>query len=525
MKIHTATLALLSLFLVAPRIVGDDIEPQAPPPSPPRLGMNFYSIVDWNRDLPFVDLMKSARPWIPQRAGTNLWDTGESLALDANGYVTSLDPGQLATTLMLTDLQGHHPTGPYVFLYEGEGTWEWSGLTELVESSPGRQIVNVRADGSNYVKLTLTSVNPDNYPRNLRLIRPGYEAHYTDNPYATDFLERWGGVNTIRFMDWMRINRTDASEWANRPTPATRTFHTSGVALEWMIDLCNRTRSHAWFAIPHLATDDYIRAFARMVREQLDPDLIAYFEFSNEVWNSMFEQTRWAQRNGVEAGLAERPWEAGWLYYAEQSLRMFALLDEVYEGEHHRYRRVVATQAANDYIGRRKLAHAGLAAKTDALAIGPYLTFNVPMKGREDRPGAAEVQDWSLDEVFAYLNGKPLADSKSWMERYQALATEYGLELIAYEGGQHLTALDEAGKNEKLVKLLADANRDPRMGDLYRDYFAHWNNITGGTLFCHWNAISAYGRHGYWGLLEWRDQDPATSPKYQALKEWSGALP
>ncbi len=519
--IRSWVMCMLAVLLCADAYAAERAQPSASP----RLGMNFYSIVDWNRDLPFVDMKKYARPWIPQAEDQDVWDTGEPLALDADGYITSLQPGQRATTVMLTDLQGNYPTGHYVFLYEGEGEWEWSGLAELVESEPGRQVVNVRADGAPYVQLTLTVVNPKDHPRNMRFIRPGYEDRYDANPYATDFLERWGGVDTIRFMDWMRINRTDQSEWSNRPTSATRTFYTTGVALEWMIDLCNRTDSHAWFAIPHLATDEYMREFARMVRERLAPHLIAYYEFSNEVWNTMFEQTRWAQRRGSEAGLAEQPWEAGWLYYSEQSRRLFDLLDEVYEGEHARYRRVVATQAANDYIGRLKLGHDKLGSRADALAIGPYLTFNVPVQGRDGQPTADEVQDWSLDQLFEHLAGQPLAGAKRWMERYQALADEYGLELIAYEGGQHLTALAEAGDNQQLVDLLADANRDPRMGDLYRQYFSHWSKVTGGNLFCHWTATGTYGRHGYWGLLEWRTQDPATAPKYQALKEWSGALP
>lgn len=492
---------------------------------PVRLGMNFYSIVDWNRDLPFVDLMKTARPWIAQRAGLDVWDTGEALAVDAKGYVTHLEPGQRATTLMLTDLEGHYPAGDYVFLYEGKGTWEWRGLAELVSATPGRQVVRVRTNGAPYVQLILTAVDPENHPRNFRFIRPGYEDRYTNNPYATDFLERWGGVDTVRFMDWMRVNRTDQSEWANRPTTDFRTFYTSGVALEWMIDLCNRTDSHAWFALPHLVTDEYMHEFARMVRERLAPHLVAYYEFSNEVWNTMFAQTRWAQERGVEAGLAERPWEAGWLYYAEQSLRLFQILDEVYAGEANRYRRVVATQAANDYIGRRKLGHRNLADHADVLAIGPYLTFNVPIEGRDGRPGALEVQEWTLDQVFAHLEGAPLADSKRWMETYHALAEAHGLELVAYEGGQHLTALNEARNLPRLVDLLADANRDPRMGDLYLRYFNHWSEVTGGNLFCHWTATGAYGQHGYWGLLEWRTQDPETSPKYQALKQWSGQLP
>lgn len=54
--------------------------------------------------------------------------------------------------------------------------------------------------------------------------------------------------------------------------------------------LANRVQQEPWFNMPHLATDDYITQFATLVRDNLASNLNVYVEFSNEVWNPMFEQ-------------------------------------------------------------------------------------------------------------------------------------------------------------------------------------------------------------------------------------------
>ena len=39
-----------------------------------------------------------------------------------------------------------------------------------------------------------------------------------------------------------------------------------GVALEYMIALCNELEADPWFCIPHTATDEYVREFAKQVK-------------------------------------------------------------------------------------------------------------------------------------------------------------------------------------------------------------------------------------------------------------------
>ena len=83
--------------------------------------------------------------------------------------------------------------------------------------------------------LRLMETNPDDYVRNIRVIMPGFEEAYRENPFHPAFLERWQGIACFRFMDWMRTNGSTIETWADRPTLESATFAHRGVALEVMI--------------------------------------------------------------------------------------------------------------------------------------------------------------------------------------------------------------------------------------------------------------------------------------------------
>ncbi len=485
-------------------------------------GINIYSAKDWSRLQPFLNVMKTARPWISQSEGK--WDDQQALAFDENDYVKELKPGQWATTLMLTKVSDSFPGGEYIFLYEGEGEIEWSGNGRLVSSEPGRQVVQVTNNDKGFVQMTMKSVNPANYPKNMVFVQAKFEKNWQEQYFAPWLFELWGNAETFRYMDLLLANNSTIDTWESRPQLTHRSYWKHGIPFEEVVRLSNQAKRNAWVNIHHLATDDYIRKAATMFRDQLDPSLTVYYEFSNEMWNGMFKQARDANAKGKELGLDKEAWRAGLMYYAKENNRMFALLDEVYAGQpKHRYKKVIGVQAAN--LGAAKIAAESFDSykNADCLAIGPYLTFNVPLKAspwNPDMPNADVVQDWSLDQLFQYLTDKALPQCTRWMEQQKQYADQLGLQLVAYEGGQHLTALGEANKNQKLVKLLADANRDPRMGEIYLKYFNSWTSI-GGKLFCVFNDMQPYTEAGSWGLLEYVGQDPESSPKYRAIQEWA----
>ena len=67
------------------------------------------------------------------------------------------------------------------------------------------------------------------------------------------------------------------------------------------------------------------------------------------------------------------------------------------------------------------------------------------------------------------------------------------------------------------------ANSHPRMGDIYRRYYDAWARL-GGDLLCAFDSVSSWSKWGSWGLMQYADDDPASSPKYRASVEWARGL-
>lgn len=486
-----------------------------PPVSRPRLGMNLSGPADWNTELPFVDVFRMSRPWVSQQKGQP-WGRGPALELDENGWVKRLQLDCYAETLMCTIDGGHYPSGQYTVLYEGEGELDAAGAAKVISREPGRLLLDVDArKGAIFLRLLRT--NPANYVRNIRVIMPGFETTYEKDPFHPTFLARWKGIACFRFMDWMETNNSSIAKWSDRPTPASATFSQKGVPLEWMIELCNRQKADAWFCMPHLADDEYVRLFARMVKERLDPSLKVYVEYSNEVWNGMFEQSRWAGQEGVRLGFAEKPWEAAWRFTAYRSVQIFRIWEEEFGGR-ERLVRVLPTQAANSYISEQIAQFQGAYQHADALAIAPYISFNIPAKGKELT--ADVVATWTVDQILDHVEQSCLPKAIEWMRAQKAVADRFGLKLVAYEGGQHLVGVGSGENNEALTALLHAANRHPRMAKIYERYYQGWENV-GGDLFCYFSSVSRWSKWGSWGILEYFDEDPAAAPKFVSTMAWA----
>lgn len=67
--------------------------------------------------------------------------------------------------------------------------------------------------------------------------------------------------------------------------------------------ICNRINAHLWTNFPTYITDDSVTAITQIVRDYLRSGKQAYFEYSNEVWNSNYPQTPFATLMGNTLGL------------------------------------------------------------------------------------------------------------------------------------------------------------------------------------------------------------------------------
>ena len=484
-------------------------------PAHSSLGINLSGIVDWNTEHPFVDVFRLSRPWISQKQGQP-WGKGPALDLDEHGWVKQLGPDCFAETPILTG--GHAPAGEYVCLYDGEGQVEFGSNNKVVSRSPGRIVVNIDGrKGGTF--LSIRDTHPDHPVRNIRLLIPGSEKSYTTAPFSSVFLDRWRGFNTFRFMDWMDTNGSKQRDWSDRPRIDDATWSEKGVPIEVMVDLCNRLKINPWFCLPHLASDDYVRQFAALVKQSLDPSLKVHIEYSNEVWNGIFAQHRYAEQQAKQLGLGpkERPWEGAAKFYARRSVEIFRIWEEVF-GSHQRLVRVISWQAAGGsyWTDNILLAEPGIAKSCDALAIAPYISFMPSPDSKSLK--SDEISKWSVNQLLDRVETNALPECIGWMRTQKAVADKYGLKLVCYEAGQHLVGVGGGENNADLTKLLIAANHNSRMGGIYTKYLDAWHNL-GGDLMCIFSSVGTSSKWGSWGLLEGADE--TSSPKFDAVTQWN----
>jgi len=490
-------------------------------PTRSRLGINLAVPADWNTELPFVDVFRLSRQWISQRKGEP-WGKGPELQRDERGWVTRLEPDCWADTPLCTIEGGHYPAGEYVCTWEGRGKLEFWNIKQVVSGEPNRIVFEPDpAKGGFFLRLLET--DPNDYVRNIRVLMPGFEEAVRDNPFHPTFLERWRGLNAYRFVEWMLTNGSPIETWEDRPRLEDCNWTEKGIPLEVMIDLCNRQGMDPWFCMPHRADDEYIRQFAQQVKRDLDPSLKVHVEYSNEIWNSVFEQTRYSGERGIELGLADKPWEAGWRYCALRSVQIFGIWEEVFGGT-DRLVRVMATQSVVPYISEQKLGFQDAYRHCDALAIAPYFAMNLPERAEGDALTAATVAAWPVDQLLDHVETVVLPAAIEDMAKQKAVAEKFGVDLVCYEAGQHLVGVQGGENNEALTALFQAANRHPRMGEFYTRYLDGWRDAGGGLCYI-FSSVGRWSKWGSWGLLEYYDETADDQPKLKAVLDWNAANP
>jgi hypothetical protein len=475
----------------------------ADPVPRPQVGLNLGSPNDFSTIMAFRNLAKQGRPW---QTGPRQWVD----QLTADRYPTT---GSSYTTLILGD---HHPAGTYLVTWRGKATVTVPRFDASSVKSDGanRLLVEVKPAKGLYVQVA--DLDPADPFTDLQVYAPGHEI--IDSPFHPHFEHDIAGVQTVRFMDWMDTNASSEVSWDGRTKPGDATWNprdNGGVPIEIMVELANRSGTNPWFCMPTKADDDYIRRFATYVRDHLDKRLMIYVEYSNEVWNTNFAATTYAQERSTLAKTAkslERQSE----FYAKRSVEIFGIWHDVFGTDKTRVKRVIAGWAANIEANSWRLTHHGAAKHADCLAIAPYFGFNKEVVRRD--PGAMRTVDDVIASCRDVIEG-PLVEM---LRRNKNLANEHGLELIAYEAGQHLLAREERQNGGDLTDLFIKANRDPRMGDLYKRYLELWF-ANGGGLICMFSHVGKPGRFGMWGmketLLETKDE---TAVKWRAVMDYFG---
>ncbi len=483
------------------------------------IGINLTAVEDYSTELVFTNAFSQSREWTPFNAdGSGGWSSGINIPLRADGYPLEIpfndgvNPPQAVRALMLWDIPNAFPLGNYRLIVQGSGVVSLSFGASGTYNCPIDTLVPV----SGSVSLEIRSSLASDPIRNIQFIYPDYVNAYQQHFFREDFLDFLKDFQCIRFMDWLRTNNSVVADWSDRtPENYYTQAKSTGVAWEHLVSLANLVQKDIWINIPHRATDAYIQQLASFLNTHLDANLKIYVEYSNEVWNGIFTQNAEAASAAQNAGYTGQPWELAWKYTAKRSADIFKILEDVFVDD-SRLIKVIPTQAGNSYVAGQIVSYFEDVlynphqVKADALAIAPYFDggtgdkiMNHNLLATIDINGVLDTLENDLPSAFQFMHDN------------LTIANQHQLDLICYEGGQHLVASWMYSNNDSLTDLLTGANRHPRMGDLYCQYFDYWYENFGG-MFAHFSSHGYYSKWGSWGIKETMQDEQ--NPKYLALQ-------
>jgi len=565
----------LSLFGVLSAVLGLLAQVQialASEPSPQSdrvpMAIGLAGVNDWSVQQPFLDVMKTARPWIGhmpgQWGGQGHDDLASAGLLDDAGWPVSI-PRSLGSigTVILTDLpeQAVSMAGRYRLRFKGKGIVEVAGRASKVrygknevtfDYAPGPGPVDIRIQRSD-------RAGTGDYVREITVVKVDHAQAFDSGAlFNPDWLARLSGFSTLRFMDWMATNNSTQGDWDARPQVQDYTWARQGVPVEIMLALVGEVGSDAWFNMPHLADDAYVREFATLVHDTLPADQKVYVEFSNEVWNWQFRQAHWAD----EQALARWSEKDTWIQYYGMRAAEVARLWSAEFGAEDTSRLVNVVSSQTGWLGLEEMVmnaptwmsensgNPRPAEAFDAYAVTGYFggilgtEDRVPMvhqwisDSRAAAEAAATTQGLSGADFDAYVAqhqydaasakaGKELRDGSITGDNTDTLAgllgdvlpyhvgvaEKYQLDLIMYEGGSHVVGIGAMVDDPELAEFFIHFNYTAEMGALYSELLVGWQDL-GGQLFNIYSDVYRPSKWGSWGALRYLSD---SNPRWDAI--------
>jgi len=498
----------------------------------PVLAINMSVATDWNTAMQFLDLMRTARPWLGHKTGQ--WGGMKFEELDDGGYLDDAGwPRQIPDNIerigTVFGWAGHaqgmaYREGRYVLRYDGTGVIRMGGGVRTVQTNPGEVIFDiVQADQNWFFDIMRT--DPADHIRNISIVPERYVALYDAGAvFNPDWLDLVKDMREIRFMNWALTNNSNEVRWADRPKTDV-VYVGKGQPVEYMVQLANEIGADAWFTMPHQADADYIRNYAIYVRDHLDPRLKVRVEWSNETWNWIFQQTHWTRDQSVADWGQEAPRD----YAVKMATQTAQIWREVFQGVHaNRLENVLGGFPVNTWdtmnlfkadVWKKHEPDAWVApADTfDAFAITSYFSGSMGSNAgqradllREMNRNNADINKYIYDQIRETERGESIPIKLNGMREQAELANEQNLTLILYEGGQHVhselraTLPDQAAPTSeedlnRLNEVLGAFVRSPEMAALYQELWDGWAEFGQGP-FMQYSDVTPASRFGSFGL-------------------------
>jgi hypothetical protein len=460
---------------------------------------------------------------------------------------------------------GHYPTGLYSYTCTGTGTFETAfDGDEVVKTCPGSGTFNVAtATESGGIMVRIKSITSG--PLVITVNDP---TDCTGN-WRTAWLDSLGNLSWLRFMDWMRTNWNPPAVWSERLTPGYRTWAftetgTGGVPVEVMVDAANTADKNMWITIPDSADDTYVQEMAEYICANLEPELRVGAERGNELWN--FGNPFFNATNRCAAAGAAAPYSFAdnhcHRWKIARSMQDWEIFENTPGCSDARVVNILGLQNADpaksgatfmDWDPPTAGVPAGAASDwIEVVAVAPYWNLNkglgddqlhslLPSSPDSDPPYAGianadctapgqgpgyavdcctgagtgtcpntNIRDWTPEQWQESM----LADIPEVLELtadHFANVDPYGIELWAYEGGNHVT---NSSSDTTLIQSMWDAQEDAGMAGVVEEMINGFRAL-GGQVFVYFQLLARCGGSNCWGAAEYVDE--LDVPKYEAL--------
>lgn len=483
-----------------------------------------------------LDLMKGAEPWSYWTEGIGGRYVPEAdQIMDKRGWLTTLPVVDGVETGVYANIfYGRiQPAGPFILEWKGKGSIEVEGPYEVIGKNRIRfdfapEYVDAQGNPTqDGITVVINGTDPDgtgNYLRDIKL----YRAEDADliaagERFDPDWMNAIDDFRILRTHDWQYTNFPATVDWSRNVVAADQAvwgLDGRGMPYEVMVDTANETRSDIWVNMPHTASDAYIRAAAIYLRDNLAPGLRVHAEFSNEHFTTIFDQYQFFQDGGRDQfGTAP---SAAAQFYGTQSARMDAIFDDVFAGQQGRLRTVVtvdSTAFLSDAARLMLTAPASIAqggaspvsAGVEVLATDGYLFWWTPSIGDDIRDWMTDA-DGGFQRAADYLMDQLVNELIPSWQAGRALADEYGLEFMVYEGGTLLlNGADFANVPQDLTDFAAAFSLSEELEPVYAAMAAAWAEIGTGP-FAWYNdtgRAGPWGSYGHWDSITF-DPHPRT---------------
>ncbi|MGO9600947.1 MAG: hypothetical protein ACLP7Q_23445, partial [Isosphaeraceae bacterium] len=411
----------------------------------------------------------------------------------------------------------------------------------------------VEPAGNPFLMLTFSNTrrNPGDSPgdgiTDARLIRPGYDPNTTQE-FTNQYLAALKPFTTIRTENATGTSYYYGPNWAGTPLNWSQRHlptdagvgpggdgRVAGVSWEDQIALANATQTNLWINIPGPATDDYVTQLANLIKNGdtvdgihysgLDSNLKVYVEWSNEVWGGIASTYNYNVadiQQQVQKGktvLTSDGTPPGYNSWTSPTLLRNELLhteriavdfNAVFnDPNHNRIRPVVEWQEGNLWAFPETFTWF-------------QSNFGTPSQYFYGMGGANYYYASDYSSVDNLLNSLSASEQalNQQIKATTALANQYGLKNVAYEGGPSISNTGNAGQ----VGLAA--LRDPRMETIVYQSYIDWYTDGGDQANFYGGPYGIWGPQWPWPAAELgQANDPSASPKYAGLMDVIHANP